>query len=77
MAYQFKKHKMIDGKRYGPTDNGWYYQPADYHGKVCKVNQGDRNFYTQYIPSHLLKQIAKVCCVRHNTIIIGVVSLSG
>ena len=37
MAYQFKKHKMIDGKRYGPTDNGWYYQPADYHGKVCKA----------------------------------------
>lgn len=25
---------MIDGKRYGPTGNGWYYQPADYHGKV-------------------------------------------
>ena len=23
-----------------------------------KKNQGDRNFYTQYIPSHLLKQIA-------------------
>lgn len=37
MAYQFKKHKMIDGKRYGPTGNGWYYQPADYHGKVSKT----------------------------------------
>lgn len=37
MAYQFKKHKMVDGTRYGPTDNGWYYQPADYHGKVSKV----------------------------------------
>lgn len=36
MAFAFKKHKMIDGKRYGPTDNGWYYQPADYHGKVSK-----------------------------------------
>lgn len=36
MAYVFKKHKMIDGKKYGPTDNGWYYQPADYHGKVNK-----------------------------------------
>lgn len=35
--YAFKKHKMIDGKRYGPTDNGWYYQPADYHGKVSKA----------------------------------------
>lgn len=34
MAYQFKTHKMVDGKRYGPTGNGWYYQPADYHGKV-------------------------------------------
>lgn len=44
---------------------------------ALNLNQGDRNFYTQYIPSHLLKQIAKVCCVRHNTIIIGVVSLSG
>lgn len=37
MAYQFKKHKMVDGKRYGPTDNGWYYQPADYHGKVSNA----------------------------------------
>lgn len=37
MAYEFKKHKMIDGKRYGPTENGWFYQPADYHGKVSKA----------------------------------------
>ena len=37
MAYIFKKHKMIDGKKYGPTGNGWYYQPADYHGKVSKA----------------------------------------
>ena len=37
MAYAFKKHKMIDGKKYGPTENGWFYQPADYHGKVSKV----------------------------------------
>ena len=36
--YAFKKHKMIDGNRYGPTGNGWYYQPADYHGKVCKAH---------------------------------------
>ena len=35
--YAFKKHEMIDGKRYGPTGNGWYYQPADYHGKVSKT----------------------------------------
>lgn len=28
---------MIDGKKYGPTDNGWYYQPADYHRKVNKA----------------------------------------
>lgn len=28
---------MIDGKRYGPTTEGWYYQPADYHGKVGKT----------------------------------------
>ncbi len=33
-----------------------------------KRDQGDRNFYTQYIPSHLLKQISYVGCVRleHN-----------
>lgn len=37
MAYAFKKHKMIDGKRYGPTTNGWYYKPLDYHGKVSKT----------------------------------------
>lgn len=37
MAYEFIKHKMVNGKKYGPTDNGWYYQPADYHGRVNKV----------------------------------------
>ena len=37
MAYVFKKHKMIDGRRFGPTINGWYYQPLNYHGKVSKV----------------------------------------
>lgn len=37
MAYDFKKHKMIDGKKYGPVDNGWYYHPADYHRKVSKA----------------------------------------
>lgn len=37
MAYEFKKHKMVDGRRYGPTSNGWYYQPADYHGKTNKT----------------------------------------
>ena len=37
MAYVFKKHKMIDGKKYGPTSKGWYYQPADYHGKLSKA----------------------------------------
>ena len=36
MAYVFNKHKMIDGKRFGPTENGWYYQPAGYHPKVSK-----------------------------------------
>lgn len=29
---------MTDGRRYGPTENGWYYQPAGYHGKVSKTN---------------------------------------
>lgn len=43
MAYEFKKHKMIDGKKYGPTDNGWYYQPADYHGKVSKAQSKKGN----------------------------------
>lgn len=28
---------MTDGKKYGPTKNGWYYQPADYHGKISKA----------------------------------------
>lgn len=33
------------------------------NGYGCRIrggseDQGDRNFYTQYIPSHLLKQIA-------------------
>ena len=36
MAFEFKKHKMVDGKRYGPTEDGWFYQPAGYHGKVSK-----------------------------------------
>lgn len=42
MTYVFKKHKMIDGKRYGPSSNGWYYQPADYHGKMGKANNNKR-----------------------------------
>ena len=37
MAYTFKIHKMIDGKRFGPTINGWYYKPLGYHGKVSKA----------------------------------------
>lgn len=39
MAFVFKKHKMIDGNRYGPTANGWYYKPLVYHGKVVKSNK--------------------------------------
>ena len=44
--YAFKKHKMIEGKRYGPTGNGWYYQPADYHRKVSIITKIklDHNF---------------------------------
>ena len=34
MSYEYKKHAMVDGKKYGPTAGGRYYQPADYHGKV-------------------------------------------
>lgn len=37
MAYEFTKHKMVDGEKYGPTANGWYYKPAGYHPKVSKT----------------------------------------
>lgn len=45
MAYKFKKHKMIDGRRYGPTEEGWFYQPANYHGKISKAQsrKGKKN----------------------------------
>lgn len=28
MAYEYKKHAMVDGKKYGPTAGGRYYQPV-------------------------------------------------
>ena len=34
MAYEFKKHAMADGRRFGPTEGGRYYNPAGYHAKV-------------------------------------------
>ena len=42
MAYDYKKHAMVDGKKYGPTVGGRYYQPADYHGKVKDNNKKGR-----------------------------------
>lgn len=35
----------MDGKKYGPTSNGWYYQPAGYHPKVSKPKnkKGDKD----------------------------------
>lgn len=30
----FPKYKMIDGKKFGPTIHGRYYQPAYYHNPV-------------------------------------------
>ena len=36
MAYEFKKHAMADGRRFGPTEGGRYYNPAGYHAKVKK-----------------------------------------
>lgn len=42
MSYEYKKHAMVDGKKYGPTVGGRYYQPADYHGKVKDNNKKGR-----------------------------------
>ena len=35
----FPKYKMSDGKKYGPTNNGRYYQPAYYHNPVSPSNK--------------------------------------
>lgn len=39
MAYKFKRHKMEDGNKFGPSPDGRYYQPAAYHNPVKKVNR--------------------------------------
>lgn len=36
MAYEYKKHTMVDGKKYGPSPGNKYYQPAGYHNPVKK-----------------------------------------
>ena len=37
MAYEYKKHTMVDGKKYGPSPGNKYYQPAGYHNPVKDV----------------------------------------
>lgn len=34
MAYEYKKHAMVDGKKYGLSPGNRYYQPAGYHNPV-------------------------------------------
>lgn len=34
MPFQFKTHKMVDGK-FGPTPNNHYYQPMPYHNPTA------------------------------------------
>ena len=34
MAYEYKKHTMVDGKKYGPSPGNKYYQPAGYHKSI-------------------------------------------
>ncbi len=36
MAYEYKKHAMVDDKKYDPTDMGRYYNSAGYHAKIKK-----------------------------------------
>lgn len=35
----YPKYKMVDGRRYGPTTNNRYYQPAYYHNPVETVHK--------------------------------------
>lgn len=42
MPYEYKKHTIINGKKYGPTAGGRYYQPADYHCTVKDNNKKGR-----------------------------------
>jgi hypothetical protein len=35
----FPKYKMVDGKRYGPTEKGRYYQPIKYHNPIEEKNK--------------------------------------
>ena len=42
MAYEYKKHTMVDGKKYGPSPGNKYYQPAGYHNPVKKVHNKGR-----------------------------------
>lgn len=42
MAYEYKKHTMVDGKKYGPSLGNKYYQPAGYHNPVKKVHNKGR-----------------------------------
>lgn len=34
----FPKYKMVDGRRYGPTRQNHYYQPAWYHNPIDATN---------------------------------------
>ena len=42
MAYEYKKHAMVDGKKYGPSPGNKYYQPAGYHNPVKKQHNKGR-----------------------------------
>lgn len=42
MAYEYKKHVMVDGKKYGPSPGNKYYQPAEYHNPVKKPHNKGR-----------------------------------
>lgn len=42
MSYPYKKHAMVDGKKYGPSPANRYYQPANYHNPVRGVQKRGR-----------------------------------
>lgn len=42
MAYEYKKHAMADGKKFGPSPGNRYYQPAGYHNSVKGVPKKGR-----------------------------------
>ena len=44
MAYEYKKHTMVDGKKYGPSPGNKYYQPAGYHNLVKVKNVKSPHF---------------------------------